>query len=471
MKRVLAVLAVFYCLGIILASLIRVNFSAVLGLGMIILVFACLNFRKNHIFLFLIFFLALLLGGLNLKNSYLRPKCHISNFVHYKDNTVYSLSGFVDSAPEIKNNRTSFVFRLLEARVDKLKWRCCGKVLVELGFPQELNYGDNLALIGNLQRPYGFNKVRQGYREFLARQGIYLLMRIRDTRQIIRQDGSRGSRLMSFSFRLRDRIEQVIRRNLADLPASILSAMVLGQRRGIPWLVNNSMVKSGTVHILVVSGFNVGIVAFIISLSLKIMRIRRKTRIILTVICLIIYCLTTGASNPVIRATVMGSVFLLAYLFKRAPDIYNSLSCAALFILLINPRQLFDVGFQLSFASVAAIIYLYPKLRAFLRVRDYGSKVLRFICDGLLVSFCAWMGTMGIIAYNFRIISPVTVLANLLIAPLAGLITLCGFTLVLCGLFFPFLAGPVSTTCRMLVTLLLNINAAAIKLPFAYFYL
>ena len=201
------------------------------------------------------------------------------------------------------------------------------------------------------------------------------------------------------------------------------------------------------------------------------MRIRRKLRLILAVICLLIYCLITGASNPVIRATVMGSVFLLAYLFKRAPDIYNSLACAALFILLLNPRQLFDVGFQLSFASVTAIVYLYPKLRAFLRIADCGSKVLRFICDGLLVSFSAWIGTMGIIAYNFRIISPVTVLANLLIAPLAGLITLCGFTLVLCGLFCPLLAGPVSTTCAMLVTLLLNINASAIKLPFAYFYL
>ncbi|TAM36201.1 DUF4131 domain-containing protein, partial [bacterium] len=189
MKRLLAVLTVFYCLGIILASLIRVDFWLIFGLGIIIFAAAWLSFRKNPIFLFLTILLALLLGGLNLKNSYLRPKCHISNFVHYKDDTIYSLSGFVDNAPEIKNNRTSFIFRLLEARADKLKWRCCGKVLVELDFPQELNYGDNLALIGNLQRPYSFNSGRQGYREFLARQEIYLLMRIKEARQIIHRPG------------------------------------------------------------------------------------------------------------------------------------------------------------------------------------------------------------------------------------------------------------------------------------------
>jgi len=150
---------------------------------------------------------------------------------------------------------------------------------------------------------------------------------------------------------------------------------------------------------------------------------------------------------------------------------YNSLAAAALFILIINPRQLFDVGFQLSFSSVLAIVYLYPKLEHLLRIDSCKIKIIRFISAGCLVSFCAWLGTMGIIAYNFHIIAPVTVLANILIVPLATLITLCGFSLVLCGLFCPFLAGLFSTTTALLITLFLNINAALIKVPFAYIYL
>ena len=149
---------------------------------------------------------------------------------------------------------------------------------------------------------------------------------------------------------------------------------------------------------------------------------------------------------------------------------YNSLASAALFILIINPRQLFDIGFQLSFSSVLAIVYLYPKLKSFLRIDNYKIKILKFIAEGCLVSFSAWLGTIGIIAYNFRIVAPVTVLANILIVPLATIITLCGFTLVLCGLLCPFLAGSFSSTTAMLITLLLNINAAVIKIPFAYFY-
>ncbi|MDO9573023.1 MAG: ComEC/Rec2 family competence protein [Candidatus Omnitrophota bacterium] len=471
MKRLLAVLTVFYCLGIILVSLIWVNVWLIFGLWLAVFIATCFSLRKQYQFLILVFLLATLLGGYSVKNSYILDACNISKFVQYKDRNVYNLSGFVDSLPEVTQTGTVFIFRAQELQSHNLKWRCCGKVLVNLDFPQAINYGDKLILIGNLSRPAGFGNNRHTYREYLMRQGIYLTMHIKSSLQIILQERNMGVKLIGFSFWLRERMEKIISRYLPDLPSGILSAMVLGQRRGVPWLVNNAFVKSGTVHILVVSGFNVGIIAFIINLLLKIMRIPRDVRIILAVICLLIYCMVTGATNPVVRATVMGIIFLLARIFKRQPDMYNSLACAVLFILIINPRQLFDIGFQLSFASVLAIVYFYPKLKTFLRIRNYRNKVLRFIAEGLAVSLSAWLGTMGIIAYNFRIISPVTVLANMLIVPLATLITLSGFTLVLSGVFFPALAHFSSITISMLITLLLNINAIAIKIPFAYFYL
>ena len=479
MKRLLVGLAVFYGLGIILAGLIRLDFWLIMVIAIVVFIFASLGAKEKHLFLVLVLFLALLAGYLNLKNSYKLSRCHIRNFVSYKDNSLYYLKGFIASQPEFKNNHLWFILRTQEIQAEKLRYKCCGEVLVKMDFEQELNYGDNLTLIGNLDRSHSFNR-SQGYRDFLARQNIYLIMPILDRRQIIRQNlrpagenaGCRfcGAGLIRGCLWLRSYLEQVISRYLPDLPASILSAMVLGQKRNIPWLVNNSMIKSGTVHILVVSGFNVGIVAFIINLLLKILRLPRKARIILTAICLLIYCLITGATNPVIRATVMGLVFLAAYLLKREPDIYNSLVSAALFILMINPRQLFDIGFQLSFISVLAIVYLYPKLKALIHLEACRVKILKFITEGCLVSFSAWLGTLVIIALNFRIIAPVTVLANILIVPLATLITLCGFTLVLSGLIYPDLAILLSLPTAALITLLLNINAALIKLPFAFFY-
>jgi len=529
MKRPLVILAVFYCLGIILGGWIRINFWVITAMAIAVFAGAALGRRKNGVFLILVLFLTLLIGYLSLRNSWVLSNCHIRKLAADQGNSLYRLDGFIVSQPEFKNNHFWFILRARQIQADKLRYKCRGEVLVKMDFEQELNYGDNLTLMGNLSRPPGFGPSR-GYRDFLARQSIYLIMHIKSSLQVIPEDKVTVTKSVTVTFPgpedkvtvtksvtdkvtvtkrvtvtlsgqksvqvipedkvtvtksvtvtlfgqiireclgLRYYLEQVISRYLPALPASILSAMVLGQKRDIPWLVNNSMVKSGTVHILVVSGFNVGIVAFTINLLLKILRFRRKARIILIAICLLIYCAITGATNPVIRATVMGLVFLAAYLLKREPDIYNSLASAALFILVPNPRQLLDIGFQLSFISVLAIVYFYPKLKALARLEACRIRILKFILEGCLVSFSAWMGTLVIIALNFRIISLVTVLANILIVPLATLITLCGFTLVLSGLICPDLANLFSLPTAALITLLLNINAALIKLPLAYIY-
>jgi competence protein ComEC len=250
-----------------------------------------------------------------------------------------------------------------------------------------------------------------------------------------------------------------------------MDAMILGERRNIPALINNSMMKSGTVHILVVSGFNVALVTFMIILSLKLARIPKAIRFYIATPLIIIYCLMTGASTPVLRATVMAIVLMSAYLVKREPDIYNSCALAVIFILIINPRQLFDIGFQLSFVSVISIVYLYPKLKSFLSPGSLKIKYISFLVDGCLVSFSAWLGTMGLIAYYFRIVSPVTVLANIFIVPLASLITLCGFSLIVMEFICPILAPFFAYSSEFAVCLLLNINALLIKLPGAYFYL
>jgi competence protein ComEC len=500
MKRLLVGLTVFYILGIVSASLVHLDFWLIMKVAIVVFTLFSLKLGEKHLFLVLILFLAMLIGYLNLKNSHQLSGCHIRNLVSYRDSFIYSVNGFISSVPETKNSHYEFTLRTQEIQIGELKYKCCGELLVKMDtfagmqtpsakaqkesapssinpeqsrgmdFVQELNYGENLTLIGNLNRVRNFNNARGSYQNFLERQGIYLIMPIKNLRQIIRRNGFGGSKLIANCLWLRSHLERAISRYLPILPASILSAMVLGQKRNIPWLINNSMVKSGTVHILVVSGFNVGIVAFIANLLFKILRFPRKTRIILTAICLLTYCLITGASNPVIRATVMGLVLLAAYLLKREPDIYNSLVCAALFILVINPQQLFDIGFQLSFISVLAIIYLYPRFKSWVRLDSCRIKILKFIGESCLVSLSAWLGTLVIIALNFRIISTVTVLANILIVPLATLITLCGFVLVLAGMIYPALAYLVSFPTALLINLLLNINAALIKFPFAYFY-
>lgn len=471
MHSLLIWVTIFYCWGIFLAGLELFNFWLVIFTAAIIYYAVDKTSPKNRLFFSVFLVLVVVLGFFNLKNASRLPKDHLDNFVGYQDKLLYSLDGYVASQPELKHNRLSFIFCVQNAQAGKLRFKSRGKILVKTNFPLNLNYADNLTLVGKLSRPYRYNPAASHYQEYLKRADIHLLMTIDDLRQVIRRKGFGGSYLQAGLFWLRLRLEQVIKRALPPLPASILLAMVLGQKRDLPWLVNEAMIRSGTVHILVVSGFNVSVVAFIFGLLFKILRIPRRWRIILVMICLLTYCALTGASNPVVRATVMGIVFLLAYFFKRQPDIYNSLAFAALLILMVSPRQFFDLGFQLSFISVWAIVYLYPGLKVLMRLEGCRNKIFKFIGEGFLVSLSAWLGSLWIIVYNFKIISPVTVIANILIVPLATLITLCGFILVGCGLIHPGLAGYLSAPVAGLVNLLLSINTAIIKIPFAYIYL
>jgi len=470
MKRPLVTLTLAFCLGIFFAHNIKIPYLLVYGIALLFLALSVLSFRKelrSNIFLCCLFFC---LGGVLLKNSQILPGCHISKFITYKNDNLYTVKGFINSQPGSKFGRVSFVLKAEEIESAYFRQKCCGYLLVYIKTKRNFRFAEELILTGNLYRPYSFGSgKRQSYRDYLYRQDIFSILQAKAVRQTGKL--SKISALRRFSLWLKAGIEGIFFRYVSPLPAGILDAMVLGEKRNIPPLIYNSMIKSGTVHILVVSGFNVGIVSSILILFLKLIRIPRRMRFYITAPLLIIYCFMTGASTPVVRATVMAIFFMLGSIFKREPDIYNSCALAAIFILIINPRQLFDVGFELSFASVISIVYLYPKIKSLLHLDSMKVKVLKFLIEGCLVSFSAWIGTMGFIAYNFRLFTPVTVLANVFMVPLATLITLCGFSLLIMALIFAPLVPFFAYSSELAVVLLLNLNALLIKIPHAYFYL
>jgi competence protein ComEC len=229
----------------------------------------------------------------------------------------------------------------------------------------------------------------------------------------------------------RSRLVERLNLHFSKVAYGILGAMVLGYKENIPLLLYQSMVRSGTVHVLVVSGFNVGLVAFFFDLILKILRLRRRIRIIVILPVIFLYCALTGCSNPVLRATVMGSLAIIALLCKREPDMCNLLALAFLIIIFIDPWQLFDVGFQLSFASVLGIIFAAQKLNCITGANGRKPGIFKLIFETAAVSFSAWLFTAPIIFFNFKSLSLISVLANIIIVPLAALITVSGFVFLL----------------------------------------
>lgn len=467
MSRPLVVLAIAFCLGIAVAYLIKFSFALICILILIFLIFAFSLRKKEVIFKVVLLITAFLLGALSLKNTFILPANHISNYI-FKSDSPYLVKGVINSEPQFKDKRLTFILRVEEIHIAKANRKCSGNIIVYIRSRAPLFYGQELLLYGNIYRPFSKNTPgRTNYRSYLYNRGIFFKMNVKNNSCIIRLKKNRGLFVKRLALWLKNKMEDAIFKHTSPTTASVLDAMILGEKKNIPWFISQGMMKSGTIHILVVSGFNVGIVAFIINLFLRLIRLPRKVRFYIAIPCLLIYCLMTGASTPVIRATVMAIFFIAGFLLRRESDIYNSLCIAAIFILAFNPRQLFDIGFQLSFASVVSIVYLYPKMKSFLRIDLLKNKFIKLPVDSCLVSLAAWIGTFGLVAFYFKIFSPVTVLANIIIVPLATLMTLCGFSLIM----MPPLAQFLAPACEIAVLLLLKANAFLIQLPAAYFYL
>lgn len=464
-KHPLALLTLVFCCGIYFASFIKFPTWTIYALEALLLICSFL-FLKRKVTDIFIYCSVFVLGVASLCNTQILPPSHIARQVFRANKTAYVIKGVVDSEPVSKGRRLSFVYKTEGIALGELTRACLGKVLVRISTKNKFYYAEELILKGRLSRPFS-----KSYRAYLYNQGIFFIMHVAADADVVRLKRKRGLAIKIFAFRLKNKISSIFSKHLSSLSASVLEAMVLGEKENVPLPIYKSMMKTGTVHILVVSGFNVGIVAFMAMLVLKFLRLPRKVRFLIAAVFLVVYCLMTGASNPVVRATIMALLWMLAYFFKREPGIYNFLSVAAIFILALNPRQLFDIGFQLSFASVISIAYFYPKLKQLLHKEVTQIRPLRFAAEGFLVSLSAWLGTMGFVAFYFKIFSPVTVLANIFIVPLAAFITLCGSSLLLASLILPSMAPFFASATELATAILLKLNILLLRLPFACFRL
>lgn len=353
-------------------------------------------------------------------------------------------------------------YRLRVSQIgDQEKARLCsGELLACLGRPESLEFSETIILKGRLSELDG--KMRP-----FSRQGPtgYVLEADKASR-IVRETGASGVR--GPAARLKKRLSGILSDNFSGVCAGVLKAMVLGDEKEVPAMLYRAMIRSGTVHVLVVSGFNVALVALSAEILLKALRFKRRLRWVAVLPVLVFYCFITGASPPVVRATIMATAFIISLILKRELQVFNSLSLAVLVMLLADPRQLFDIGFQLSFLSVLGIACAATRLLR-LDWPAFFTRPLRFFAEVAVISFCAWAFTAPAVFYHFRAVSLIAVFANMLVVPLATLITLCGFAFLFLHLaHLSFFAAQLASCIEAAVFILARSVLLLANLPFAY---
>jgi len=211
---------------------------------------------------------------------------------------------------------------------------------------------------------------------------------------------------------------------------SIVKALTLGHRNSIDKDLYRSYAAAGAIHVLAVSGLHVGIIYFILNWifqPLLFLPKGRKIMVLLVVLSLAFYALITGMSPSVTRAVTMFSFFGMARLLNRPTNSINNLFLSFFFLLLWNPKWLFDVGFQLSYTAVFFILWIHPKIHTFYKAKYFAD---RLIWSTLSVSFCAQLGVAPLSIYYFNQFPGLFLLSNAVVLPFIGVLVGSGLLLL-----------------------------------------
>ncbi len=262
---------------------------------------------------------------------------------------------------------------------------------------------------------------------------------------------------------------------------AVMTALLLGYRHKISRDVRDHFTRTGTLHILAISGLHVGIIALLLSLLLRCCRLSRVYWVILLAPLLIGYTLATGARASAVRACIMALVYFSAPLLGRRWDSLSGLSFSALLILVFRPLQLFDIGFIYSFIVVLGLILICPVFDRWLSplwrpdpmragplslARVSAQWCARKLCSLVSVSSAAWLTSVPLTLYFFGRLSPAALFGNLLVVPLAFLIVLSGCLSLVLGACLTALSVPFNLVASWFTALLLGVTRVMSGLPF-----
>jgi len=331
----------------------------------------------------------------------------------------------------------------------------------ELALP--LGETQRLLVDAQLHRPIGFrNPGSFDYPAHLRREGILLVGHARADRiTALTPDAP------PWPVAVKRWAVGVIAARLPETSAALLAGLLLGERSALPREIDGSFRRAGVYHILAVSGFNVALLAGSVFGGLAMAGVPRRGAAGAAAVVLVGFALVVGGQPSVLRATVMGLLLLAALLLDRESQLPNALALAVLALLLWRPGDLWEPGFQLSFAATAGIVYLGPGITGRLIARGAPA----WLAAAVAVSLGAQAAVTPLMLTHFNQLSLIGVAANLLVVPLAAVATTLGMLALLVELAPGALAALLFHALWLVLIGLRVVVSAAAALPAAMVHL
>lgn len=405
-----------FILGIFTASLLSFSQSFIYILLIVGVSIIALFGLKNRWPLFITFMLvAFAIGGARF-NNFSSSVGSLSDVIGQE----VTLNGFIDNEPEIDGNKARFIFKTGDERI----------LVTTNAFPRR-EFGDRLSIKGKLELPQNFSDF--DYVTYLKKDGIRTILfypKIEDGNINLEWKEKIKITFYRSIFVIKNKFQDAINLSIPEPNAAFINGILLGTRQNIPNDLKDAFSKTGTTHILAISGYNIMIISEAVLLGL-VWFFRRRVAFWISVGIIIVFVILTGASASVVRAAVMGLILSFAHGYGRLYDQKNSIILAGGIMIWFNPFVLvFDIGFQLSFAAVLGLIYLYPFIdRKFYKIPKAGGMK-----ELTLMTISAQITVAPLLVYYFGGFLPVSLPTNILILPFVPMAMLFGFITGLVGM-------------------------------------
>ncbi|OIO48219.1 MAG: hypothetical protein AUJ32_01095 [Parcubacteria group bacterium CG1_02_40_82] len=412
----------YFCLsfvvGVFIESLVKIPFIALGGffiLGMI-LTSVFWPIKKTIIAAFCLMIMAL--GG-----ARFLEKEQVGTLSQLNGEGRLKIVGVINDLPDRRQTSQKLILEARQIMVSGKTAAVNGLALITVKPYPIYQYGDLLEISGRLEEPESFGPSDDGfdYKTYLAKSDIYSII-LNPEIKILAQN--QGNYIKQILFSLKQKYENSIESLMGEPQASFLAGLNLGQNKQISPELSDAFKKTGTSHIVALSGYNISIIASFFMTIFGWLMLRRSLRFWLAVAAILFFTILTGASASVVRAAIMGILVLLARHAGRMYNVRNALVFAGAVMIYLNPKILrFDIGFQLSFLATAGLVWLAPFFEKALKnlPKIFGLR------EVLTATLSAQLAVLPILIVYFGQLSIISPLANLVVLLFIPLTMLVGF--------------------------------------------
>jgi competence protein ComEC len=389
-----------------------------LAAGGVGLVGAALFYRRPKARLLLVCFGVVGLAAVRYRVAV--PQIDESHVAFYNGSEDVTLTGLVADEPDVRDrfvNLRLTVERVALAEGDSVPVE--GKVLVRTFRFPVIAYGTRLEMTGRLETPPEDEEF--SYKDYLARQGIHSLMAL--PRVTVLAEGG-GNPLHRRIFAFKGQAQATINRLIPDPQAALLSGILLGNDNGMPPDLAEAFRVTGMTHIIAISGFNIAIlIAILVGLSQPFLS--EQGAAVFAMLGIGLYTILVGADASVVRAAVMGVIYLFANRWLGRPNYaYASLFLAGFLMTLVNPFTLWDVGFQLSFTATLGLMLYADPFTQWTRHHLLGvldrqivNRLMGVLSEAVLLTLAAQVLTLPLMVAYFGQLSLISLAANAFVLP------------------------------------------------------